>query len=365
MRFDYSFQFYDEGSDRIRTDSHYVRGRIDLDDKTTFRFQWLRDAISGASPTGALPGSAQPFLAELEDVRTAVLGAVARRFGEHLIEFEISKSIEEDYRSLGYALKDVWEFNDKNTAVTFGVNYLDDDVAVPTLGVRDKHSFDLFTGINQTIDKNTAVTAGLTLGWSDGYLNDPYKAVQRTDIVSLPDGLGGTIEIPVDNLYPENRPDNRFRQVLTLGGRHYFEGAHGAMDALYRFSHDDYGINSHTVQIEWRQEIGAKLEVTPFFRYYRQSAADFYVRSLDGLPIETPPNDPDGSGIHYSADYRLSRFDAVSGGLRLRYKFNDTFSASATYERYEMTGRGGDAQRAPAAAYIDADIWTVGISADF
>ena len=365
QQYDYSFQFYDEGDERIQTDSHYVRGRIDLNDKTAFRFQWLRDAISGASPTGALPGSTQPFLAELNDVRTAVLGAISRQFGDHNVEFEFSRSSEEDYLSYGYALKDVWEFNEKNTALTFGLNYLEDDVTVPTLGIRDKDSFDLFAGINQTVDKNTVVSAALTLGWSEGFLNDPYKAVQRTDIVVIPDGLGGTIEIPVDNLYPENRPDSRFRQVLTLGGRHYFDRAHGAFDALYRYSHDDYGINSHTVQIEWRQEAGERLEIAPFFRYYRQSAADFFVRSIDGLPIDTPPNDPDGSGINYSADYRLSRFDAMSVGLRLRVKINDTFSANATYERYEMTGVGGETQSAPDAAYINADIWTVGISAKF
>jgi hypothetical protein len=58
---DYGFQYYDEGSERIQVESHYVRGRIDLDDATSFRFQWLNDAISGASPTGALPGGVQPF----------------------------------------------------------------------------------------------------------------------------------------------------------------------------------------------------------------------------------------------------------------------------------------------------------------
>lgn len=365
QRYDYSYQYYDEGPERIRIESHYIRGRIDLNDRTAFRFQWLNDAISGASPTGALPGSTQPFLAELEDVRTGVLGALSRKFGDHLLELEISRSREEDYLSHGYALKDVWEINEKNTALTFGVNYLDDEVTVPALGIRDKQTFDLFAGVNQTIDSQTLVSASLTLGWSDGYLNDPYKAVQRTDIVSLPDGLGGTIEIPVDNLYPENRPDSRFRQVLTLGGRHYFDSAHGALDAVYRLSHDDFGIDSHTLQLEWRQEIGVKLEVSPFLRYYKQSAANFFMRSIDGLPLDSPPNAPDGSRPNYSSDYRLSQFDALSGGLRLRYKFNSTFSASATWERYEMTGRGGASQSAPSAAYIDAGMWTFGISSEF
>ena len=361
---DYGYQLYDEGADRIRIESHYLRGRIDLDDQTSFRFQWLIDTISGASPTGALPGGVQSFLAELDDVRTGLLGALSRKFGDHTVELEIARSSEEDYLSHGVALKDTWELNKKNTTLTFGLNHLDDRVTVPQRGFRDKESWDLLAGVSQILDKNTLVSAGLTLGWSDGYLNDPYKSVQRTDILELPDGAGGTIEIPVVNLYPENRPDSRFRQVLQFGARHYFERVHGAADATYRFSHDDFGVNSHTLQLEWRQAIGERFEVTPFFRYYHQNAADFFVNTLDDVPVETPSSNPDGSGANYSADYRLSNFDAVSGGVKLRWRINDTFSASAAYERYEMTGNGG-ADSSPAQSYMNADMWTFGVTAQF
>ena len=112
--------------------SHYVRGRIDLDDETSFRFQWLIDTISGASPTGALRGTVQPFLAELDDVRYGLLGALSRKFGDHTVELEIARSSEEDYLSWGVSLKDAWELNDKNTTLTFGLNHLDDIVTVPS-----------------------------------------------------------------------------------------------------------------------------------------------------------------------------------------------------------------------------------------
>ena len=203
---DYGFQYYDEGPERISIESHYVRGRIAINDETSFRFQWLSDAISGASPTGALPGSQQPFLAPLEDVRTGLLGALSRKIGDHLVELEISRSSEDDYLSRGVALKDVWDLNNKNTTLTFGLNYLDDIVTLPQLGDRTKHTQELLVGVTQLLDQNTLVTAGYTFGHSEGYLNDPYKGVQRTEILSIPDGEGGTIEIPIDTLYPENRP---------------------------------------------------------------------------------------------------------------------------------------------------------------
>ncbi len=364
QQYDYGYQFYDEGPDRIRIESHYIRGRIDLDDETSFRFQWLKDSISGASPTGALPGSIQPFLAELDDVRSGLLGAISRKFGDHTVELEISRSSENDYLSHGLALKDEWKLNDENTVLTFGFNRLDDSVLVPQRGWFGKDSYDFFTGISQILDKNTLVSASLTLGTSNGYLNDPYKSVSYTSSFEVPDGEGGTDIFYVDNLYPENRPENRFRQVLQLNARHYIEKLHGALDATWRGSHDDFGLTSNTFGLEWRQEIGSHLEVAPFVRYYRQSAADFFVNSADGLPA-APPDVPTGHGPYYSADYRLSHFDAISGGVKVLWKINETFSATAAYERYEMSGLGSASEQSPAAAYINADMWTFGVSARF
>ena len=365
QRYDYSFQLYQEDDDRIRVEAHYLRGEIDFNDETSFRFQLLNDAISGASPTGALKGDTQPYLSGVEDVRKGILGALGRQFGDHRAELEVSFSTEDDYVSRGLTLGDTWELNQKNTTITSGFNYLNDSVLDPGGDYQGKDSYDFFAGVSQIIDKNTEVSVSLTLGYAEGYLNDPYKIVQRTDLVSIPDGLGGTIEIPVVNIYRENRPDSRFRQLLQFEGRHYVEKAKGALDGTLRFSHDDFGIVSGTLQVEWRQEIGAHFEIVPFFRYYQQEAADFFVKTIDGVVSGTPSSDPDGSGPNYSADYRLSSFAAVSGGLRLRYRFNDHFSASAAYERYVMNGTGNSSDQAPGFAYPDADIWTFGVSAEF
>ncbi len=232
------------------------------------------------------------------------------------------------------------------------------------MGDRDKNSYDLFAGVSQILDKNTVVSANLTLGYAEGYLNDPYKVVQRTSFVTIPDGAGGTIEIPVVNIFRENRPDSRFRQVLQVGARHYFNPADAALDGVLRFSYDDFGIFSQTVQFEWRQEIGEHFQAVPFVRYYRQDEADFFTNTIDAFP-GMPSADPNGSGPNYSADYRLSSFDALSGGLRLNYRINDMFSVSTAYERYVMDGTGGSSGESPDAAYISADIWTFGIHAAF
>lgn len=73
QRYDFSYQLYQEADERIRIESYYLRGDVDLDADTSFRFQYLRDAISGSSPSGALPGGLQPFLADVEDVRYGIM----------------------------------------------------------------------------------------------------------------------------------------------------------------------------------------------------------------------------------------------------------------------------------------------------
>mgnify|MGYP000249269499 FL=1 len=109
FRFDTSYQVYDESDGRIKVESRYFRGEMYLGDTTTFRFQILNDAISGATPGGALPGGTQPFLVELEDLRVGVLGALSQQIGDHKVELELSRSRESDYLSEGLAISDQWE----------------------------------------------------------------------------------------------------------------------------------------------------------------------------------------------------------------------------------------------------------------
>jgi hypothetical protein len=356
QHYDYSYQLYQEDDDRMRIESHYIRGQIEIDDATSFRFQALSDAISGASPTGSLPGTTQPYIAEVNpDTRHGILAALSHQFGDHRVELEVSRSKESDYLSDGIALSDSWELNDKNTTFSYGVNYLNDVVSLPAGGEEDKNAYDLFTGVSQIIDKNTVVSLNLTLGYGDGYLNDPYKWVQRDEL---------EFGIPVVNVYPENRPDSRFRQVLQFEARHYVEAAHGVIDGVLRLGNDDFGVLSQTVQLEWRQEVGERLQVIPFFRYYHQSAADFFVNTLNGMNI-SDPSAPTSGDPNYSADYRLSSLNAISGGLRLRYQFNEMFSANATYERYVMSPTGSSSEHSPDQSYPSADIWTIGVSAQF
>ncbi len=353
FRFDSSYQTYDESGGRMFVESYYYRGEMFLSEETTFRFQLLRDAISGATPNGALPGGTQPFLSELEDVRNGVLAALSQQIGDHRVELEISHSKESDYLSQGFSLSDKWELNQKNTTISAGLNFLNDTITVFGTDDQNKKSYDLFLGLSQVWDKNTVFSANFTLGYAEGFLNDQYKFIQRAEVINV-----GAITIPITSVYRENRPNSRLRGVLQLQGTHFFEKLQSALDATVRLSQDDFGVFSQTLAIEWRQGIGRKFELTPFFRYYRQNAADFYHQTLDDVPVTTPEEFPQGDGPNYSADYRLSALNSLSLGLKARYQITKNIALSAAFEHYAMSGEGADS--APSEAYPTASMWTFG-----
>lgn len=360
FRFDTSYQTYDESNGRMFVESYYYRGEIFFSEDTSFRFQLLRDAISGSTPIGALPGGTQPFLVEIDDVRTGVLAALSQQIGDHRVELEVSNSKESDYLSQGISLSDKWELNQKNTTLSSGLNFLNDTIVVRGRENQKKQSYDAFLGVSQLLDKNTILSANLTLGYAEGFLNDQYKVIQRTFLI--PNGQGGFI--PVTVLDRENRPANRLRGVLQFQGTHYFRKTNSALDAVLRFGEDDFGISSQTLQVEWRQSLFQKrVEITPFFRYYQQTAADFFYNSLNEAGITAPQRFPDGSGPNYAADYRLSSMAAMSLGVKTRFRVTENVNLSLTYEHYDMSGIGGD--QAPAAAYPTANMWTFGMNFTF
>ncbi|HBJ89091.1 MAG TPA: hypothetical protein DDZ21_03905, partial [Gammaproteobacteria bacterium] len=100
--------------------------------------------------------------------------------------------------------------------------------------------------------------------------------------------------------------------------------ADGALQANYRYYHDDFGISSHTLDLSWFQNINRSFQVAPMLRYYSQSAADFYTNIDDFTKPLTEPQ---------SSDYRLSAFGAFSGGINLIADFGD-WKATFTAERY-------------------------------
>ncbi len=343
------WQDYSEDNDRIRVISRYMGFEKKVSEQITLKGHGVHDAISGATPNGvpADDGVNVP-LSNLVDIREAGVIDLDWTRGIHKSTFQYSYSSEADFLSRGYSFSQTSEVNKRNTGVSYGISFIDDDVR-PTFfdENRGKESYDYFVGISQVLDPNTIVALNFTYGDYSGFLSDPYKIIRKNTEV-LPD-----IFFPLT--FPENRPEDRTRRIWFFNVRRFFDGIGGSLDFDYRYFNDTWGIESSTFDLEWYQKIGENLIIRPKYRYYTQNAADFYTLDLSGTSID-PSMAVIGRPPNFSADYRLAKFETHSYGLKAVYKISERYSLDAAYERYEMESN----DETPESAFPDADVVTIG-----
>jgi hypothetical protein len=87
----------------------------------------------------------------------------------------------------------------------------------------------------------------------------------------------------------------------------------------YRFYHDDWSIDAHTLEGAWQFPIAERWSLRPALRYYTQSAADFY---SPVIPRPTP--------AVLSSDQRLSAFGGLSPSLRATYRTDSGLTVEGT-----------------------------------
>lgn len=382
-RIEYRYEDYKEDAGRVRVHTQTAYFETDLNPKVAVKGQFVYDAISGATPTGGPPaaGDRQVPLVELHDRRYSGNIGADLKYGNTTTTPGFAYSSESDYQSVGISLNEAIDFNQRNTTLNLGIAHNFDRVSgfyqrTPA----SKDSTDFLVGINQLLTPHTFVTLNLTLGYSMGYLTDPYKGVNFT--FSYP--VDAYDPASVDVNHEEKRPDHKFRQVVQAGITHFIEKLNGSVEASYRFHHDDWGIFSHTAELDWHQKIGKKLLLSPFFRYYYQTQADFYATRFAGDPLfpdgakgslqadgfsilfNDDPTFP-GTGTStfnvpahpgaYSSDYRLSRLNSFTTGVVLSWKIHENLSVELAYKRYVMQGLDGVT---PASAYPSANVYTMG-----
>jgi hypothetical protein len=348
----YKYQDYRESGSRIAVQAQYGLVEKDLGPDLHFKLQGVIDAIAGATPNGdppATPGGPVP-LSTITDRRKSWNAELSRQFPGINVAVGYANSRESDYVSNGWSVNTLTDFHQKNTTLLLGAAGTDDDVTVRYLREVDKkRGLDLIAGVTQLLDPATAVTFNLGYGRSTGYLADPYRLVQqRTEVIP-------GIFLPRD--YGENRPDERSKWTAYVALNRTIAGLNGAVEASYRFYHDTFGTSAHTVDLAWFQRIGEHLILRPGFRFYDQSAADFYVVTLNGASF-TPTFRPNPAGPFYSADYRLSSFRSYNYGLKVIWTITAAWSLDAALEKYEMRGR--DGVTSP-SAYPTATISTFGV----
>ncbi|GAA4899272.1 DUF3570 domain-containing protein [Ferrimonas pelagia] len=265
-------------------------------------------------------------------------------------EYDIASHLskEYDYLSLGLSGGATYYWNKKNSALRVGASLFYDTIepegAIPLplaqMPIRadypseqafveafnatrgnssdNKRTAEISLGLTQVINRATVMQFNYSYAQVDGYQTDPFK------LVSVIDQTGTALR----QLY-ESRPDQRSKHALFWQTKIHLGGP--VLDTSYRLMTDDWGIDSHTLDLrfDYRFDKGHYLE--PHLRYYRQSAADFYRPFL--LEGASRPQ-------YATADYRLAEMTTYTVGLKYGFPVGRSQQASLRLEYYVQTPEG-------------------------
>ncbi|MCG8316338.1 MAG: DUF3570 domain-containing protein [Pseudomonadales bacterium] len=296
--------------ERYEIDSHQFRLITALDEDTAITVDALYETLTGASPysTVAIGDQKQLIMtgASISESRTDVAVAIENFAATSSTTYSVGLSQEDDYSSINIGIEKALDQN-KITSYNMGFDLsLDEIEPIQTEGVnriksKDKWFANLYASLSRVISKRWQLQAGIAFGQHDGYLSDPYKSI-------------------------DNRPDNK--QVLIFMGRsrYFAKTLNAAIHTDYRYYVDDWGIDSHTLDVAYYQYLSDQIQVVPRVRYYSQSQADFYV--------ETDSATRRG---YQSSDFQLSPFGSLSYGLDLRYS-SKSYDLTVSLESYESDG---------------------------
>ncbi|HKS54816.1 MAG TPA: DUF3570 domain-containing protein [Steroidobacteraceae bacterium] len=364
--FDSTLLYYGESDGRVSDVSAAVSAQRDFGDERKLSATLTADTLTGASASGAIaldrpqtftsPSGRAVYTTNAGDVplddtfhdtRFALNAGWSQPLARlYSLSAGFSFSTEYDYTHLGANLSLARDFNKRNTTLSAGVAWSQDDVdpvggrPVPLAqmldvgdnsnkrdGSESKDVVDLLLGFTQVLNRTTVLRVNYSYSDSNGYLNDPYKLLSVVDPLTgdtlsrVPTGQGP------DGVYLfESRPDSRTKQSLYAEVKHSFGAP--VMHFSYRFMTDDWGIDSHTGEVRLRWPMGQGY-IEPQLRYYKQSAADFYHASLvSGAALPR----------YASADFRLGDFDATTVGVKYGHSTAGGNEWSIRAEYYQQTG---------------------------
>ncbi|RYZ23774.1 MAG: DUF3570 domain-containing protein [Chitinophagaceae bacterium] len=221
----------------------------------------------------------------------------------HTLGGSISYSHEYDYNSLGIGLQAAKSSADNNREIGIRAQvYLDQwKVILPV---------ELRTPGRESEGYTPRRTYSASLSYSQ-VINTRLQAVLLLDVVAQ-EGLLATryqrVYFKDGSERAEELPAQRFK--LPVGLRvHYFAGDRVVLRGAYRFYTDDWGLRAHTAEVEVPVKVTPYFSVSPFYRYYTQTAADYFA----------PYAVQDPAARNYTSDYDLAALSSQYFGTGLRY----------------------------------------------
>lgn len=242
---------------------------------------------------------------------------------------KLSVANEHDYFSLGLGGGYTKLFNEKNTEISLNANvYLDTWKPIYPIELRKSNlsQYGTITGNTNYNPIFTEFSSKSRNSYSAGFsfsqiLSKRLQGALMFDFVNQQ----GLLSMPFQRVYfndvadsfiedfqladaIEQLPDNRTK--LAVGGRlNYYINEIFALRTYYRYYSDDWGVNSNTASVEMPIKITAKFTLYPSYRYYDQTAADYFAPYEQHISTEK----------YYTSDYDLSKYSANQYGFGITY----------------------------------------------
>jgi hypothetical protein len=229
-----------------------------------------------------------------------------------------SVSSEYDYFSLGGGINAFKDSKDKSRQVGIRLQTFQDVVTLiypieqragRKGGTEGRNTYSATVSYSQIVNRRLQLLFLLDLAYQEGFLSLPFNRIYFND---------NTVGI-------ENLPGSRFKVPASVR-MNYFLGDRLIIRAFYRYYQDDWGLKSNTAEIETPIKITPFFSISPFYRYYNQSAVDYFGAYKQHTLAET----------HYTSDYDLSKFDSHFFGTGIRFNSADGILGIGKFNTIEI-----------------------------
>lgn len=219
----------------------------------------------------------------------------------------VSSSTEFDYQSFGGNISYGQKTKDRNGEFVARFQAFLDQVKIikpvelrtsDGYGTEARNTFALSLSYSQIVNQNFQVMFLADVITQQGYLSLPFHRVYL-----VPDPIDPT-DLPVQ----EKLPDHRLKIPLAVRAS-YFLGDSVIIRAYYRYYTDDWKLTSHTANLEVPVKISPFFSISPFYRFYTQSATKYFA----GYAQHTADEE------FYTSNYDLSKFDSNFYGSGLKF----------------------------------------------
>jgi len=171
------------------------------------------------------------------------------------------------------------------------LNSEDDHEKKANIPSSPRNTYAVSLSFSQVINQRLQASITTDVAYQSGYLGLPFHRVYFTD---------GSEQV-------EKLPGTRFK--LPIGIRlNYFLGDRIILRTYYRYYIDNWGLTSHTASIEVPVKITPFLSISPFYRYYTQTAVDYFAPYAAHAKTDQ----------YYTSNYALSAFNSSYFGAGLR-----------------------------------------------